>query len=160
MIRIAIAQTGKAKVVAEYLPNNYKVIGRTLDNAGTVIVGIDDHGWTLDGYVIPRLGTALIAVSEVIEVDGLDLKQLQLDLIPAKVPAKRRRKGRKPALTDEQAEEVRNVWQENDRAWQFYRSNPSFNPKPIHLTVSDLARRYRVSEGVIADVLNREGAYA
>ena len=52
-MRIAIAATGKSKEVAQYLPNNYKVLGRTLDNTGTIIVGVDDHGWTLDQYVIP-----------------------------------------------------------------------------------------------------------
>ncbi len=79
-MRIAIAQTGKSKTVADYLPSNYKVIGRTLDNSGTVIVGIDDHGWTLTEYVIPRLASALIACGEVYEIDGLDLKQMEIDL--------------------------------------------------------------------------------
>lgn len=79
-MRLAIAKTGKSKQVADYLPNNYRVIGRTLDNNGTLIIGVDDHGWTLDEYVIPRLGSALIHCEEVFEIDGLNIKQLELNL--------------------------------------------------------------------------------
>ena len=63
------------------------------------------------------------------------------------------------ALDDEQVEEVRRTWTSNDHEWQEYRKRPCGRP-PHHLTISDLARRFRVSEGVIADVINREGAYA
>lgn len=79
-MRLAIAKTGKSKQVADYLPANYKVIGRTLDNNGTIIVGVDDHGWTLADYVIPRLASGLIACEEVHEINGLDIKQLELNL--------------------------------------------------------------------------------
>jgi hypothetical protein len=152
-MRLAIAATGKTKEVAQYLPQNYKVLGRTCDNTGTIIVGVDNAGWTMDDYVIPRLGSGMIYCEEVFEIDGLNLKQLELAM---EDPPKR---GRKPALSAEDADMVRHIWEENDRAWQHYRSNSTFNPKPIHLTVADLARRFRVSEGVINDVINREGAY-
>lgn len=79
-MRIAIAHTGKSKDVAQYLPNNFTVLGRTLDNTCTVIVGVDDHGWSLDQYVIPRLGSALIHCEEIIEINGLNIKQLELNL--------------------------------------------------------------------------------
>jgi len=79
-VRIAIAATGKSKNVAQYLPNNFKVLGRTLDNTGTIIVGVDDHGWSLDQYVIPRLGSAMIHCEEVFEINGLNIKQLELNL--------------------------------------------------------------------------------
>ncbi|HUW44358.1 MAG TPA: hypothetical protein VMW50_01055 [Dehalococcoidia bacterium] len=79
-MRIAIAQTGKSKDVAQYLPKNFTVIGRTLDNSGTVIVGVDDHGWSLDQYVIPRLASGMIHCEEVIEINGLNLKQMELNL--------------------------------------------------------------------------------
>ena len=72
MIRIAIVHTGKASQVADYLPSNYRVIGRTVDNAGTVIIGVDDHGWTLDDYVIPRLGSGLMRCEEVFHREGLE----------------------------------------------------------------------------------------
>lgn len=59
-----------AEKVAAYLPSNYQVIGES--NSGplfsdhlVVIQGEDDHGWTLDGYVIPRLGSGLMRADEV-----------------------------------------------------------------------------------------------
>lgn len=79
-MRIAFAFTGKSKSVAQYLPNNYQVLGRSLDNSKTIIVGVDDHGWTLDAYVIPRLGSALIHCEEIVEINGLNIKQLELNL--------------------------------------------------------------------------------
>ena len=79
-MRIALAFTGKSKDVAQYLPNNFRVLGRSLDNSKTIIVGVDDHGWTLEDYVIPRLGSALIHCEEVIEFDGLNITQLELNL--------------------------------------------------------------------------------
>ena len=44
------------------LPNNYDVeqVGE-----GWVIIGEDDAGWTLDGYVIPRLASGLIFAVEI-----------------------------------------------------------------------------------------------
>ena len=48
-------------IVRDYLPSNYTA---TEDADGILISGKDSHGWTLDGYVIPRLGSALIAVQE------------------------------------------------------------------------------------------------
>jgi hypothetical protein len=79
-MRVAFAFTGKTKTVAQYLPNNYRVLGRSLDNSKTIIIGVDDHGWTLEHYVIPRLGSALIHCEEVIEFDGLNITQLELNL--------------------------------------------------------------------------------
>ena len=79
-MRIAIAHTGKSKDVAQYLPNNFTVLGRSLDNTCTIIVGVDDHGWSLDAYVIPRLGSALIHCEEIIEINGLNITQLELNL--------------------------------------------------------------------------------
>ncbi len=163
-MRIAIAHTGKSKDVAQYLPNNFQVLGRTLDNSGTIIVGVDDHGWSLDAYVIPRLGSALISCEEVFEINGLCITQLELNLktaqeAEAKYHKPEKKRGRKRALTDESVDMVRHMWTENDKAWQVYRSNPSFHEKPFHLTVPGLAKRFRVSEGVIVDVINRTGAY-
>ena len=163
-MRIAIAHTGKSKDVAQYLPNNFQVLGRTLDNTGTIIVGVDDHGWSLDAYVIPRLGSALISCEEVFEINGLCIVQLELNLTnareaEAKYQKKEKKRGRKRALSDGDVDMLRHIWKENDNDWQLYRSNPSLNPKPHHLTVADLAKRFRVSEGVVADVINRTGAY-
>lgn len=158
-MRIAIARTGKSKDVAQYLPNNYTVLGRTLDAKGTIIVGVDDHGWTLDEYVIPRLGSALIACEEVIEFNGLVITQLELNL--QIYERKYGKKGRKRALNDEQVEEVRHAWKHNSLTWQAYRAHPAdfHYQEPINMHYSDLAVRFRVSEGVIRDVIDRRGAY-
>ena len=124
-MRIAIAHTGKSKDVARYLPNNFKVLGRTLSSNQTIIVGVDDHGWTLDQYVIPRLGSALIHCEEVIEWDGLNLMQLELNLkvqLAAQEKYEGKKRGRKPKLDKLQVEEIRNRWTQNDLAWQTYRS--------------------------------------
>jgi len=48
-IRLAIADTGSAtREVTPLLPVNYWVLGRTLDNSGTVIAGRDEDGWDLN----------------------------------------------------------------------------------------------------------------
>jgi hypothetical protein len=48
--------------VQDYLPSNYTA---TSTEDGILISGHDRFGWTLDGYVLPRLGSALIAGKEV-----------------------------------------------------------------------------------------------
>ncbi len=160
-MRIAIAHTGKSKDVAQYLPNNFTVLGRTLDNTGTIIVGVDDHGWSLDAYVIPRLGSALISCEEVVEFNGLNIRQMELNLKVAQEAEEKyhKKQGRKPVLTDKQVEEIRHRWKQNDLEWQTYRSNPNKHVKPFHMTITDLAVSYRVSPGVITDVIERQGAY-
>lgn len=54
-----------AEVVAKYLPSNYRVSEVSDDKI--VITGEDDHGWTLDDYVIPRLASGLIYARELKE---------------------------------------------------------------------------------------------
>jgi len=51
-----------AEIVARYLPSNYRVTGQ--DEQNVYIAGEDNAGWTLDGYVIPRLGSGLIVARE------------------------------------------------------------------------------------------------
>jgi hypothetical protein len=48
--------------VAAYLPAGYQVAGQTED--GLLVCGTDAAGWTLDGYVIPRLGSGGMGVRE------------------------------------------------------------------------------------------------
>ena len=62
-IRIAICATSNVDDVAQYLPLRYKVIGKSLEG-NVLIAGTDNHGWTLEDYVIPRLGSALIHCEE------------------------------------------------------------------------------------------------
>lgn len=54
------------KTVASYLPGNYKVLGMQGDDV--IIGGVDNHGWTMDDYVIPRLGSGMLHCTE-IELD-------------------------------------------------------------------------------------------
>lgn len=52
-----------------YLPENYQVathLGQDLDGRDEFMIsGHDVAGWTLDGYVIPRLASGLIFAHEV-----------------------------------------------------------------------------------------------
>ncbi len=48
--------------VQAYLPGNYNAVDVPAEGespAGIIIVGRDVSGWTLDGYVIPRLASGL-----------------------------------------------------------------------------------------------------
>jgi hypothetical protein len=50
--------------VAAFMPSNYSCFP---NHAGEIfIVGFDEAGWTLDGYVIPRLASGLIIAEEII----------------------------------------------------------------------------------------------
>lgn len=49
----------RAAKVAAYLPARYKVIGFDLETNQVLIAGYDYAGWTMEGYVIPRLGSGL-----------------------------------------------------------------------------------------------------
>ena len=46
-------------VIAKYLPENYNCHGFDMGNGYSfvLIYGTDEAGWTLDGYVIPRLNS-------------------------------------------------------------------------------------------------------
>ena len=50
------------QTVQDYLPSNYEAYWAY---GAIVIEGYDSHGWTLDGYVIPRLASGLIAAEEI-----------------------------------------------------------------------------------------------
>lgn len=51
------------ETVKAYLPANYEVVAS--DGETVTIEGQDNAGWTLDGYVLPRLGSGLIFGEEV-----------------------------------------------------------------------------------------------
>jgi hypothetical protein len=53
----------RLETVERYLPRNYTA---TLQDDGSIrIEGYDQDGWTLDGYVIPRLASGMIYAREV-----------------------------------------------------------------------------------------------
>lgn len=63
------ANAGSTDQIAAYLPDNYRVVGRTpIRGTNTVqilIAGSDVAGWTLDGYVLPRLASGMYYGDEV-----------------------------------------------------------------------------------------------
>jgi hypothetical protein len=61
--RRALIKTQDARAVARYLPSNYVVLETT--EAGVLISGKDNAGWTLDDYVLPRLASGLYFGEEV-----------------------------------------------------------------------------------------------
>ena len=68
--RAWIASTDTA--IAAYLPRNYAVVDTVRDPTdqtstrwGTLIEGTDNAGWTLDGYVLPRLASGLYFGKEI-----------------------------------------------------------------------------------------------
>jgi len=66
MIRYGIiSSTHSRELIESYLPANYHVVHEDDNGQGTLIAGEDDHGWTLDDYVIPRMGSGLIVCREV-----------------------------------------------------------------------------------------------
>ena len=62
--RRAIIRGGDATRVARYLPENYVVMREEADG-DVLIAGYDSAGWTLDGYVLPRLSSGLMFGTEV-----------------------------------------------------------------------------------------------
>lgn len=62
-MRFAIAK-GDLDVIRAYLPSNYKANSLNIDDS-VLIMGEDNAGWTLDGYVIPRLASGWIFAEEV-----------------------------------------------------------------------------------------------
>jgi hypothetical protein len=62
MTRYALVASD-APAIAAYLPGNYRILG--MGERQTVIAGRDHAGWTLEGYVIPRLGSGLYFATEI-----------------------------------------------------------------------------------------------
>lgn len=72
MMRYALVASD-ADEIAAYLPSNYRILGAV--DGQTVIAGRDQAGWTLEGYVIPRLASGLYFATE-IDLSHPALKQL------------------------------------------------------------------------------------
>ncbi len=78
--KVALSGRDTAETVAAYLPQNYRVLGvlkRDAEDSAftgdTVLIGgTDNHGWTLDDYVIPRLGSGMMRCTEI----KLDLEHI------------------------------------------------------------------------------------
>ncbi len=68
--RTAIVRGARsAREVSAYLPDNYRVVegvgGKVDGKPFYFVAGHDSAGWTLDGYVIPRLASGLMSCEEV-----------------------------------------------------------------------------------------------
>ena len=70
--KVTIRPSQSAETVAAYLPQNYRVIG--MSGEDVLIGGTDNHGWTMEQYIIPRLGSGLMAVKEI----ELDLEHIEI----------------------------------------------------------------------------------
>lgn len=72
-IRFAIVTSGARNLdqVRRFLPSNY--IASTSQEGAIVIEGEDNAGWTLDGYVIPRLASGLIYAREIYSDESLPI---------------------------------------------------------------------------------------
>ena len=64
--------------VNAYMPSNYRAMLRA-DMSSIVIVGEDVAGWTLDGYVIPRLASGLIFATEISAGDVSQVPRVDCD---------------------------------------------------------------------------------
>lgn len=76
-----------AKQLWAYLPSNYVIVGGDLGEPGKpayVIAGVDEAGWTLDGYVIPRLASGLIFATE---IDPEAIEAIRRELANSRTPA-------------------------------------------------------------------------
>ena len=82
-MRFAIVTGARdAKELWAYLPNNFVIVGggaqsrerggRTEVRHEYVIAGLDSHGWTLEDYVIPRLGSGSIGCREITATQAVD----------------------------------------------------------------------------------------
>lgn len=60
--RVSLRGPDTVDTVRAYLPSNYKA---DEFETGILIYGEDNAGWTLDGYVIPRLASGLIHAREI-----------------------------------------------------------------------------------------------
>jgi len=58
-----VVSSDPLRSVQNYLPGNYTAA--QADGGPVIITGIDNAGWTLDGYVLPRLRSGLITAKEV-----------------------------------------------------------------------------------------------
>ncbi len=65
--RAIVTGARSTQEVSAYLPSCYQTVGETTDDRGrleVVIEGVDYAGWTLNGYVIPRLASGLMFATE------------------------------------------------------------------------------------------------
>jgi hypothetical protein len=75
--RYAIIDSTNIREVSAYMPSNYKVAGIVKVGGSKpriLIYGTDNAGWTMDGYVLPRLGSGWIFGEETDSLNALALQ--------------------------------------------------------------------------------------
>lgn len=63
VVRAPYRTADQVETIRRYLPANYRVTRVVQDEI--FIEGHDNAGWTLDGYVIPRLASGLYFATEI-----------------------------------------------------------------------------------------------
>jgi hypothetical protein len=77
IMRSAIIHTdAKPRRLAAYLPSNYQTI---IHQHTLYVVGTDKAGWTLDGYVLPRLASGSIYGTETTDQSTIDALEASLN---------------------------------------------------------------------------------
>jgi len=80
-LRFAVISSENYTEVSRYLPMNYRIIhvikytpakDKTFPDC-MLIAGNDNAGWTLDGYVLPRLGSGMIHGEEISYEEAFDI---------------------------------------------------------------------------------------
>ena len=80
-MRYAIVTNGEIDQEPDYLQSNYNVVHQDPNGQGLLIAGEDDHGWTMDDYVLPRLASGLIVAVEVWpEFNNPDRPTMRMDV--------------------------------------------------------------------------------
>ena len=64
-------QRSPLATVERYLPSNYSA---SLHGESILIEGTDSHGWTMDGYICPRLASGLHWAREISEAEATGIK--------------------------------------------------------------------------------------
>lgn len=77
MVRVALVSSPSIDIdrVRAYMPANYTAVAVAdrrdpPEQLAVLIVGEDNAGWTLDGYVIPRLASGMIYAAELAPREG------------------------------------------------------------------------------------------
>ena len=86
---LVTSDMGKAPnldTVRSYLPTNYRA--SVLANDTILVSGIDNAGWTLTGYVLPRLASGWIVAKEISEPEASEVVQTKPGMITAEEDGK------------------------------------------------------------------------
>ena len=90
--RYALASTRRedGSDVAAYLPGNYRIVGVLAGEFGdqALIEGEDNAGWTMQDYVLPRLGSGLVGCREITGAEAAEaVKTVRLNNAAAEISA-------------------------------------------------------------------------